>query len=274
MMKRLIAAALASSVLAGVAVAAPVGPYVGIEGGGIIVQKSTFKLPATGDSARVKHHDGWDAGGVLGYNFGAFSLEGDFAYKRAHLKSIEGTRAGGRTNVETAMLNGLVNIRHDQPLSAFVGGGAGIARVEARGYNAGGITLSDDHDRAFAFQGIAGARAALTSHIDVTLKYRYLDVPKVRLAFDGDDTKSKFRSHSLLGGLTYNIGSVAPPPRAARHLHHHRRLLRPLPRRRRLRQRRRISSSSSTGTSRTSRPRRLRSSTMPRRPMRRPAARR
>jgi outer membrane protein OmpA-like peptidoglycan-associated protein len=65
----------------------------------------------------------------------------------------------------------------------------------------------------FAYQGLAGIRAPLTENIDATLKYRFFNADNVRLvdvtnrAFEG-----RFRSHSILGGVTYNFGEPAAPP--------------------------------------------------------------
>jgi OOP family OmpA-OmpF porin len=65
----------------------------------------------------------------------------------------------------------------------------------------------------FAYQGLAGIRAPLSDHVDATLKYRFFNAQNVKLVdvsnrvFDG-----RYRSHSILGGLTYNFGEPTPPP--------------------------------------------------------------
>jgi OOP family OmpA-OmpF porin len=65
----------------------------------------------------------------------------------------------------------------------------------------------------FAYQGLAGVRAPLTPHIDATLKYRFFTADNVRLIdVSNRNWDGRFRSHSILGGLTYNFGSPTPPP--------------------------------------------------------------
>ena len=66
----------------------------------------------------------------------------------------------------------------------------------------------------FAWQAIAGVRAPLTDNIDASLKYRFFNADNVKLVdVTGRTLDGRFRSHSLLGGLTYNFGEPpAPPP--------------------------------------------------------------
>ena len=96
---------------------------------------------------------------------------------------------------------------------AVVGGGVGVARVKANYALTQRADFLNDSDTVFAWQALAGIRAPLTDHIDATLKYRFCNADNVKLVdvtnrtFDG-----RFRSHSILGGITYNFGSPPPPP--------------------------------------------------------------
>ena len=70
----------------------------------------------------------------------------------------------------------------------------------------------------------AGVRQAITDNIDVTVKYRFFNVPDLKyVAQTGTtgatarDVDTRFRSHSLLGGITFNFGgepepAPTPPP--------------------------------------------------------------
>jgi outer membrane protein OmpA-like peptidoglycan-associated protein len=71
----------------------------------------------------------------------------------------------------------------------------------------------DDSDTGFAYQVIAGVRKPITDHVDLSLKYRFFTAPNVKtFTTNGLEADSRFRSHSLLLGLTYNFGEDAPPP--------------------------------------------------------------
>ena len=139
----------------------------------------------------------------------------------------------GRVSVLSGMLNGLLDFGDDDGWGGYVGAGFGRARVKSFG----------DSDSAWAYQLIAGIRMAISPNIDVGLKYRYFQTGNVDLGDDAafavagnpnsvsvatpngpvlinqttnallsTDFSQKFRSHSLLASLVFNLGSVEPPP--------------------------------------------------------------
>jgi opacity protein-like surface antigen len=212
---------------------------------------------------------GSDIDVILGYDFGMFRLEAELARKRSSLDEFEidngfisalntalnrpsaapdpgapGLPALGAANfdldgtvkVRSLMANALLDFGDEDGLSFYAGAGLGRANVK----------LFGDSDSAFAMQGIAGVRYAISPNIDLGLKYRYFRTGKVALnddaqAFAGNpnrltvagtvpvivdqttnavaftDYEQKFRSHSLLASLIFNFGApepvvVAPPP--------------------------------------------------------------
>ncbi|THD38333.1 MAG: OmpA family protein [Sphingomonas sp.] len=245
MRKLAIAVALASTALATPALARDKAWYVGVEGGAMIVEDIHFDI-TTGankvkDAAQVDHDYGYDVGGNVGYDFGMFRVEAEVAYKSANVdnwRSTLGTPAfnaaggavttvpgsynyaGGTTSALSFMVNGMLDFGDDDGIQGFVGGGVGVARIKAGKYalNTYGSFL-DDSDTVFAWQAIAGIRAPITDHIDASLKYRFFNAENVKLVdVAGRTLDGRFRSHSLLGGFTYNFGAppapviVAPPP--------------------------------------------------------------
>ena len=239
MRKLAVAMALASTALATPALARDDSWYVGVEGGAMIVEDIKFNITpvagATGTST-VDHHYGYDVGGTIGYDLGAFRLEAEVAYKSATVDAYSSTittpvrniaapnalvvanpgtypNAAGRTSALSFMVNGLLDFGDDNGLQGFVGGGVGVARVKVtEQLNSLGNFL-DDSDTVFAYQGLAGVRAPITSHIDATLKYRFFTADKVKLVdVAGRGYNGRFRTHSLMGGLTYNFYTPAPPP--------------------------------------------------------------
>lgn len=234
MRKLAVTLALASTALSTPALAKDGAWYVGIEGGAMIVEDVDFDIGATFNASTADHDYGWDVGGNIGYDFGAFRAEAEVSYRRAGVDAYRSTLttpalnaanalvnvpagtydyAGGRTSALSFMVNGLLDFGEDDGIQGFVGGGVGVARVKAEyGLNTRGNFL-DDSDTVFAWQAIAGVRQPISENVDVTLKYRFFNADKVRLvdvvgrAYDG-----RYRSHSILGGVTFNFGAPPPPP--------------------------------------------------------------
>ena len=243
MRKLAIAVALASTALATPALARDKAWYVGVEGGAMIIEDIHFNILAgtatTNDAAQVDHDYGYDVGGNVGYDFGVFRIEAEVGYRSANVDNYRsavrtgaylpnGTLAfavpgnfdyaGGRTSALSFMVNGMLDFGDDDGIQGFVGGGVGVARVKASRYalNTNGSFL-DDSDTVFAFQGIAGVRAPITDRIDATLKYRFFNSSQVKLIDVNGRTLNagRFRSHSLMGGFTFNFGNPPPPPEPA-----------------------------------------------------------
>ncbi len=244
MRKLVVVLALASTALATPALARDDSWYVGVEGGAMIVEDIDFDITTvagvrTANAATVDHDYGYDVDGVIGYDFGMFRAEAEVGYKSANIEgyrssvttptvgSVGGVTqagnfdfAGGKTTALSFMVNALLDFGDDDGIQGFVGGGAGVARVKADSYalNTRGAFI-DDSDTVFAWQALAGVRAPITDNIDATLKYRFFNADDVRLVDTlGRTQEARFRSHSLLGGFTYNFGApveeviVAPPP--------------------------------------------------------------
>jgi opacity protein-like surface antigen len=226
---------------------------------------------AANNAYELDYKRGLDLDLVAGYDFGFFRLEGELGWKRAKLNDFgvdsafvtslntalnrpSGTGdpvganaalTGGSLDVDgsakvlSGMVNALLDFGNEEGVSFYVGGGAGRARVSFAG----------DRDSAWAYQGIAGVRFALSENVDLGLKYRYFRTGRVELADDAvttfagnvdraivantvggvttnvtvdrltnaalsTDFDQKFRSHSLLASLIFNFGgaAAAPPP--------------------------------------------------------------
>ncbi|MCC2981742.1 outer membrane protein, partial [Sphingomonas sp. IC4-52] len=226
MRKLAVVLALASTALASPALARDNAWYVGAEFGGMIVEDIEFDITsATSGTGTIDHDYGYDADGVVGYDFGGFRLEAEVAYKSAVVDSYTSTvgvpvttgagagtvapgtfdYAGGRSTALSFMVNGMLDFGDDDGIQGFIGGGAGVARIKNRvALNQRGSFLNDS-DTVFAWQGIAGVRAPLTENLDATLKYRFFNASNVELVdFANRAYEGRFRSHSILGGLTYN----------------------------------------------------------------------
>jgi len=218
-----LAIALASTALASPALAREDSWYVGAHAGGMIIEDMDTTVTGFPTSNSTWNtNTGYDVDGVIGYDFGMFRLEAEAAWKRAYTDvntyattpAVASTRGNARSL--SFMVNAMVDFGSDDGLQGFIGGGAGVARTHLYSLT------TNDSDTGFAWQGIAGVRFPVTSHIDAELKYRYFNhdnidlvtsvQPDSRFAPAGSKFSTDMHSHSLLFGLTYNFGEPAAPP--------------------------------------------------------------
>jgi opacity protein-like surface antigen len=210
-MHKYLLAAVAALAVSSPALARDGAPYVGIEGGFLLprdldgdatVDFTTGPADPAGPMDYSGDFDanlsrGWDVDAILGYDFGAFRLEGELGWKRAKRKGfdpdssfIQALNTGlnrpsadpdpgfpglgglniedfqdldGKMTVRSGMLNVLLDLGDDAGMAYY--GGVGFGRAWARAL--------DDGDNAWALQGILGFRTAVSENIDLGLKYRY-----------------------------------------------------------------------------------------------------
>lgn len=230
MRKLAITLALATTALSTPALARDDAWYVGVEGGTMLVEDIQFDVGVQKNAYSVDHKYGWDADATVGYDFGGFRAEAEVGYRQASIDGVKSVialpvgvvnapagnypLAGGRSSALSFMVNGMFDFGDDDGLQGFVGGGVGVARVKERIGLAASVNTLDDSDTVFAWQAIAGLRAPLSDSIDVSLKYRFFNADNLSLVDSrGRANEGRFRSHSILGGLTFNFGGpVEEPP--------------------------------------------------------------
>src|SRR5689334_18884510 len=121
MRKLAIAVALASTALATPAVARDHSTYVGLEGGGMIVEDPAFRIFDANDHRTLLNVDhsryGLDIDAVGGYDWGPVRTELELGYKHAGVDQLrtESARfpAGGHSTVLSAMANALVDFGNE-----------------------------------------------------------------------------------------------------------------------------------------------------------------
>ena len=225
MRKIAIALVASAAVTASPALARDGAWYVGGDFGGMIVEDTEIDVNGLEDAITLDHDYGFDGALFTGYDLGAFRLEAEVAYKQADIETIDSLIAlpggaapgvrdagGGEIDALSFMINGMLDFGDDDGLSGFVGGGVGYATVglnEARAF-ANQPAFLDDSDSGFAWQALAGVRQAISDSIDVTVRYRYFNAPGLEWDDGVNVGESRFTSHSLLGGITFNFGE---PPR-------------------------------------------------------------
>jgi OmpA-OmpF porin, OOP family len=232
MRKLAVTLALATTALSTPALARDDAWYVGVEGGAMLVEDIHFDVGTSKDAVTQNNHVGYDVDGVVGYDFGPFRAEAEVGYRRSRVDSARTTmllasgvglvapagnyeEASGNTSALSFMVNGLLDFGEDTGIQGFVGGGVGVARIKDR-LRVGAADTVDDSDTVFAWQAIAGVRAPVTKSIDVSLKYRFFNASNVKLNdIGGNQWEGRYRSHSLLAGVTFNFGGTEPAPAPA-----------------------------------------------------------
>ena len=247
-MRKYLLATAAITALATPALAATTGPYVGIEGGVTLPRSSdldvilnnTTASPATtttySNGYDVDYNAGWDVDAIAGYKLGLLRLELEGGYQHAKVKNVNvdptlltdvSTASGTTATAANLGIGDKIGVKYvtaNALLDADFGGGFG-------GYAGGGIgkawaSFSGDNDNAMAVTGIAGVRYAVSSNVDVGVKYQYLHTGKLdfsdAFAVNGvnytSDAKGNYNSHNILASLVYNFNApqeAAPAPVAA-----------------------------------------------------------
>ncbi|MEO0871816.1 MAG: flagellar motor protein MotB, partial [Pseudomonadota bacterium] len=80
--------AMASTALTAPAMAREGQWYIQGEGGAMIVEDVDFEIDGTSGEAAGSYDTGYDFGALVGYDFGAFRLETEAAYKSAALEDL------------------------------------------------------------------------------------------------------------------------------------------------------------------------------------------
>ena len=256
MRKPIIAAIAATTALASPALAHDDAWYIEADGGMVFMddlefdldQNSTpFGLGAGSRVATLDTKNGFDAGGIFGYDFGNFRLEAEASYRRANARNMlvnsgQGNfplaAATGRVSALSFMVNGLVDLGPDDGPQVFAGGGAGYSHAQVNVFSSPDPSTDfaiDGADDGFAWQLLAGIRYPLSDRVDVGLKYRYfnqngIDLPGTytrapeaspeglgpRAVVGGtafsDSVGTRLRSHSAMLTLSYNFLPPPPPP--------------------------------------------------------------
>lgn len=217
---RLLVYSIAASacICASPALAQDTGVYLEIDGGITAANDSDFDSQADADiNGTIEWGTGLDAGAIVGYDFGAFRIEGEVAYKK---HGFDRVTSGGTTVEESddlsldfttwsGMVNALADFGPPQGINGFVGGGIGLAStsLDLRDTRDTNNDSDEDSDSGFAWQLLAGVRAPVSPSVDVGLKYRYFSHSGISfIVSDEDDFNTDFSSHSVLLTVTFKTG--------------------------------------------------------------------
>ncbi len=213
-------AAVALAGAASVAVVAPAmadgwlpkdGMYGSIKGGAAWVDDHSYSAPGGGAGiVETKLDDGLIGTAALGVKSGImrYELEGIRQESDVKAHTVGGTSigGGGKTTLSGAMGNVYIDLGEHMGLKPYIGGGAGYARVGFENFTAGGVTVLDEKDDVFAYQGMAGVSYDLNPHWALTAEYRYLGANDAKVStVGGGTTKVSYDSNNVLIGARYTF---------------------------------------------------------------------
>ena len=241
-MRKHLLAAVAAIAISTPAAARDGAGYIGVEGGILFGQDieadalinfddNDFDDAELNDAFGIDFENGFDVDLIGGYDFGMIRAEAELAYKRAGISEFEiddlldayedetgdaitaaELDLDGHLSVASLMGNVMLDFGDVAQWGGYVGGGVGRARVRTLG----------ETDGEWAWQFILGGRTAISSNLDLGLKYRYFQTGPLDYDFADDfpdagvsiNNYGKFRSHSLLASLIWNFAPavVAPSP--------------------------------------------------------------
>ena len=175
------------------------GPYITGFGGYTINPDTGYDDSVTGGSGKLSFEDGWIAGAAVGYDFGRARIEFEGAYRTNDTDgAVTKGRIGGDLPVYTGMINTLYDFENESVVTPYLGFGMGAAFFDAT-----------DSDTMLAYQGIAGAKIAVTENLSAVVDYRYFRTLETEIG----STKFEYEQHVITAGLSYNFGMPpAPPP--------------------------------------------------------------
>ncbi|MDR6287503.1 MULTISPECIES: OmpA family protein [Inquilinus] len=150
----------------------------------------------------------------LGYDWGSIRADAEVSLRNNDID--KGTFNNGVTfkngNVRTIgiMANAYYDFDFGSPFVPYIGGGVGVALINAELKRGNGGTHFNDFNTQFAYQGIAGVSYNFSPNLAANLEYRYLGNTSPKFKDAGDSLKyDSSNNHTVLVGLRYTF---APAP--------------------------------------------------------------
>lgn len=185
------------------------GPYISGQLGASILSDSD--LTASNGTAKDAFNSGFATDIAAGYNFGMFRLEAEVGYQRNEINKVticyKGSCGSGNSSADASAFSGLANVYIDfvnrSPLTPYISGGIGVARIDANDFREGGTLIGNGstNGEVFAYQAGVGLAFAINQHLAIDLKYRYFATTDLDVA----NGKYTFQSNNIYCGFRYNF---------------------------------------------------------------------
>jgi opacity protein-like surface antigen len=197
-----------AAVAAALAVASPAAAkfYVFGTGSWASLEDSDVQQ-GTAPAGTLEHESGWAFAGGIGYIIGPkLRSELELGYRSNDVERLTvpafGVPAGAATG-DVSVFSGMVSAYYDivtwGPITPYLGAGVGFGSIDLDITSAG--VNSTRSDTAFAYQGMAGIRYAVTSSLDLKLGYRYFALLDPQLG----STEYEYATHNVEFGAAFKF---------------------------------------------------------------------
>jgi len=183
--------------------------YFSGHGGLSILQDADAKSSVI--AAKTEFKPGFNAGGALGYDFGAFRTEFEIAYREFKidngvLASIEFPLSGPVTST-SFLINNYFDFESESSFTPYLGFGLGVARLTVDSTTpVVGLVGVDDSTTEFAYKLMAGSSYKVTSNFDLTFEYAFFGTTDPTFEDRaGADGKTEVHNHNINAGFKYNF---------------------------------------------------------------------
>lgn len=177
------------------------GIYLGVEGGANWLLNTTASQPGIGS---INPLTGFGVGGVVGYDFLGPRVELETVYRSNNANTTFAPPGAGPVPISVGMqqtaimANAYYDFLAGSRFVPYVGGGLGIAFVNASGFPGGGASSTQ-----FAYQGIVGIGYNMTEKLRLNLDGRYYGTTSPTTGGGSWDNNSL----GVMLGLQYKFGS-------------------------------------------------------------------
>jgi outer membrane protein OmpA-like peptidoglycan-associated protein len=201
--------------------------YFGAEAGWSNLEDQRDRFKVTGaPSVKARYDSGFAAGARVGYEWGPWRLEEEYAYRSNDLNrftvgSFNVSGATGGREAHAIMTNVLYDFNlaglgwnFGLPVTPHVGAGIGAVNVIDHVKVPGIGRLLNNDDWQFGYQAIAGLRYNFTPAVAFDLDYRYLATTDATFRVPAAPTikyTSGYETHTLMASLVYRFGPPPPP---------------------------------------------------------------
>ena len=175
--------------------------YVSAFGGITSVSDADLEVSGLGNG-EAEFDTGFNVGGALGYDWGAFRGELEIGYSESDFDQISSGGIGVDVEGDITTLTYLAavywDIENSSKFTPYLGVGIGGASIDVEGsVPILGIGQGDSDDSVFAYKLGAGGSYAMTNSVDFTVGYSFLGTSDP----DFDGVEAEVSSHSFSAGL-------------------------------------------------------------------------
>ena len=151
-------------------------------------------------STEISHDTGYALAVAVGRKFESARVEGELGYRVNDNDKSDSVSIGGDVKALSFMLNAYFDIDTKTAFTPFIGGGIGVANIDAKIESPG--ARGRDDASVFAYQAIAGVAFQISDKSSLDLSYRYFATREPN--FEGN-IESEYKGHNLMLGIRYSF---------------------------------------------------------------------